>query len=100
MWDLARNVLKSYHHHHQHHYHHLHYCYCNSAFRVEEVQGDCPQDVMWCDFGHGGLQVENDQERFMSDLRRDVQKVVGFDAVMRVRTSTGQSWLEKSRWGA
>uniref|UniRef100_A0A673U7R9 SEC24 homolog C, COPII coat complex component n=1 Tax=Suricata suricatta TaxID=37032 RepID=A0A673U7R9_SURSU len=33
--------------------------------------------------------VENDQERFLSDLRRDVQKVVGFDAVMRVRTSTG-----------
>lgn len=42
--------------------------------------------------------MENDQERFLSDLRRDVQKVVGFDAVMRVRTSTGQSWL-KSRWG-
>ncbi|XP_057593541.1 protein transport protein Sec24C isoform X2 [Hippopotamus amphibius kiboko] len=35
------------------------------------------------------FQVENDQERFLSDLHRDVQKVVGFDAVMRVRTSTG-----------
>ncbi|XP_021573684.1 protein transport protein Sec24C [Carlito syrichta] len=35
------------------------------------------------------FQVEHDQERFLSDLRRDVQKVVGFDAVMRVRTSTG-----------
>ncbi|XP_038599737.1 protein transport protein Sec24C isoform X2 [Tachyglossus aculeatus] len=35
------------------------------------------------------FQVENDQERFLSDLRRDVQKDVGFDAVMRVRTSTG-----------
>uniref|UniRef100_A0A452U8B1 SEC24 homolog C, COPII coat complex component n=1 Tax=Ursus maritimus TaxID=29073 RepID=A0A452U8B1_URSMA len=35
------------------------------------------------------FQVENDQERFLSDLRRDVQKLVGFDAVMRVRTSTG-----------
>ncbi|XP_060031430.1 protein transport protein Sec24C isoform X2 [Erinaceus europaeus] len=35
------------------------------------------------------FQVENDQERFLSDLRRDVQKVIGFDAVMRVRTSTG-----------
>ncbi|XP_015976573.2 protein transport protein Sec24C isoform X3 [Rousettus aegyptiacus] len=35
------------------------------------------------------FQVENDQERFLSDLRWDVQKVVGFDAVMRVRTSTG-----------
>uniref|UniRef100_A0A7M4E8Y1 SEC24 homolog C, COPII coat complex component n=1 Tax=Crocodylus porosus TaxID=8502 RepID=A0A7M4E8Y1_CROPO len=28
-------------------------------------------------------------ERFLNDLRRDVQKEVGFDAVMRVRTSTG-----------
>ena len=44
------------------------------------------------------MQVENDQERFLSDLRRDVQKVVGFDAVMRVRTSTGQFWLEMSSW--
>ncbi|XP_003939847.1 protein transport protein Sec24C isoform X2 [Saimiri boliviensis] len=35
------------------------------------------------------FQVENDQERFLSDLRRNVQKVVAFDAVMRVRTSTG-----------
>ncbi|XP_004473853.1 protein transport protein Sec24C isoform X1 [Dasypus novemcinctus] len=35
------------------------------------------------------FQVENDQERFLSDLRRDMQKIVGFDAVMRVRTSTG-----------
>ncbi|XP_037352875.1 protein transport protein Sec24C isoform X1 [Talpa occidentalis] len=35
------------------------------------------------------FQVDNDQERFLSDLRWDVQKVVGFDAVMRVRTSTG-----------
>ena len=43
-----------------------------------------------------GMQVENDQERFLSDLRRDVQKVVGFDAVMRVRTSTGQFWLESN----
>ncbi|KAJ8248460.1 hypothetical protein GJAV_G00242250 [Gymnothorax javanicus] len=30
-----------------------------------------------------------DSERFLNDLRRDVQKNVGFDAVMRVRTSTG-----------
>ncbi len=27
----------------------------------------------------------------MNDLRRDVQKLVGFDAVMRVRTSTGEA---------
>uniref|UniRef100_A0A3P9H3G1 SEC24 homolog C, COPII coat complex component n=1 Tax=Oryzias latipes TaxID=8090 RepID=A0A3P9H3G1_ORYLA len=35
------------------------------------------------------FQAESDQERFLNDLRRDVQKPVGFDAVMRVRTSTG-----------
>ncbi|XP_077202303.1 protein transport protein Sec24C isoform X2 [Paroedura picta] len=35
------------------------------------------------------FQGESDQERFLNDLRRDVQKEVGFDAVMRVRTSTG-----------
>ncbi|KFZ59824.1 Protein transport protein Sec24C, partial [Antrostomus carolinensis] len=35
------------------------------------------------------FQLEADQGRFLNDLRRDVQKEVGFDAVMRVRTSTG-----------
>uniref|UniRef100_A0A8C0C020 SEC24 homolog C, COPII coat complex component n=1 Tax=Buteo japonicus TaxID=224669 RepID=A0A8C0C020_9AVES len=35
------------------------------------------------------FQVRTDQDRFLNDLRRDVQKEVGFDAVMRVRTSTG-----------
>ncbi|XP_030806674.1 protein transport protein Sec24C isoform X2 [Geospiza fortis] len=35
------------------------------------------------------FQLETDQFRFLNDLRRDVQKEVGFDAVMRVRTSTG-----------
>ncbi|NWH60478.1 SC24C protein, partial [Geococcyx californianus] len=35
------------------------------------------------------FQLEMDQDRFLNDLRRDVQKEVGFDAVMRVRTSTG-----------
>ncbi|KAM6263476.1 LOW QUALITY PROTEIN: protein transport protein Sec24C [Spheniscus humboldti] len=35
------------------------------------------------------FQLEIDQDRFLNDLRRDVQKEVGFDAVMRVRTSTG-----------
>ncbi|XP_063817407.1 protein transport protein Sec24C isoform X2 [Pseudophryne corroboree] len=35
------------------------------------------------------FQVETDRERFLNDLRRDVQKEIGFDAVMRVRTSTG-----------
>uniref|UniRef100_A0A1A8FXC8 SEC24 family, member C n=1 Tax=Nothobranchius korthausae TaxID=1143690 RepID=A0A1A8FXC8_9TELE len=35
------------------------------------------------------FQAQTDQERFLNDLRRDLQKHVGFDAVMRVRTSTG-----------
>ncbi|XP_013862544.1 protein transport protein Sec24C isoform X2 [Austrofundulus limnaeus] len=35
------------------------------------------------------FQAQTDQERFLNDLRRDVQKQIGFDAVMRVRTSTG-----------
>ncbi|XP_030629652.1 protein transport protein Sec24C isoform X2 [Chanos chanos] len=35
------------------------------------------------------FQAQADQERFLKDLRRDVEKQVGFDAVMRVRTSTG-----------
>ncbi|KAM3913466.1 protein transport protein Sec24C isoform 4-T4 [Leptodactylus fuscus] len=35
------------------------------------------------------FQMETDRERFVNDLRRDVQKDIGFDAVMRVRTSTG-----------
>ncbi|XP_051959182.1 protein transport protein Sec24C isoform X5 [Xyrauchen texanus] len=35
------------------------------------------------------FQASTDQERFLNDLRRDVQKQMGFDAVMRVRTSTG-----------
>lgn len=39
--------------------------------------------------GHACFQVENDQGRFLGDLHRDVEKVVGFDAVMRVQTSTG-----------
>lgn len=36
------------------------------------------------------LQVEVDGEHFLRDLRKDVQKSIGFDAIMRVRTSTGR----------
>ncbi|XP_034049164.1 protein transport protein Sec24C isoform X2 [Thalassophryne amazonica] len=35
------------------------------------------------------FQAQSDRERFLNDLRRDIQKQIGFDAVMRVRTSTG-----------
>lgn len=41
-------------------------------------------------------QAQTDQERFLNDLRRDVQKQIGFDAVMRVRTSTGETLFPKN----
>lgn len=34
--------------------------------------------------------METDGEHFLRDLRKDVQKSIGFDAIMRVRTSTGE----------
>ncbi|NP_001087832.1 SEC24 homolog C, COPII coat complex component S homeolog [Xenopus laevis] len=40
-------------------------------------------------YKYTSFQPETDKEQFLNDLRRDVQKEVGFDAVMRVRTSTG-----------
>ncbi|KAK5598778.1 Protein transport protein Sec24D [Crenichthys baileyi] len=38
---------------------------------------------------YNNFQVETDGEHFLRDLRKDLQKSLGFDAVMRVRTSTG-----------
>lgn len=35
-------------------------------------------------------QVEVDGEHFLRDLRKDLQKSIGFDAIMRIRTSTGE----------
>lgn len=46
--------------------------------------------VLACEAASLLLQAQTDKERFLNDLRRDVQKVIGFDAVMRVRTSTGE----------
>lgn len=40
-------------------------------------------------FKYNNFQMETDGEHFLRDLRKDVQKTIGFDAVMRVRTSTG-----------
>uniref|UniRef100_A0A8C4R113 SEC24 homolog C, COPII coat complex component n=1 Tax=Eptatretus burgeri TaxID=7764 RepID=A0A8C4R113_EPTBU len=40
-------------------------------------------------FKYSCFQSHLDGERFLCDLRRDMQKPIGFDAVMRVRTSTG-----------
>ncbi|KAM6949613.1 protein transport protein Sec24D [Aplochiton taeniatus] len=40
-------------------------------------------------YKYSNFQVEADGEHFLSNLRKDVEKAVGFDAIMRVRTSTG-----------
>ena len=34
-----------------------------------------------------------DGERFLEDLRRNVQNQTAFDAILRVRTSTGNNYL-------
>ncbi|XP_029469643.1 protein transport protein Sec24D [Rhinatrema bivittatum] len=40
-------------------------------------------------YKYSNFQVHYDGQHFLRDLRRDVEKRVGFDAIMRVRTSTG-----------
>ncbi|XP_017269960.1 protein transport protein Sec24D [Kryptolebias marmoratus] len=40
-------------------------------------------------YKYNNFQVETDGEHFLRDLRKDVQKNIGFDGIMRVRTSTG-----------
>ncbi|KAI1887723.1 hypothetical protein AGOR_G00193260 [Albula goreensis] len=40
-------------------------------------------------YKYNNFQVSVDGDHFLSDLRRDVEKPIGFDAIMRVRTSTG-----------
>lgn len=34
-----------------------------------------------------------DSQQFLNDLRNDIEKKIGFDAIMRVRTSTGNFQL-------
>lgn len=53
------------------------------ASRPAEQSGKAPT-LSWC------LQAEVDGEHFLRDLRKGVQKSIGFDAIMRVRTSTGE----------
>lgn len=36
------------------------------------------------------FQADIDGQRFIDDLKRDVAKPIAFDAIMRVRTSTGK----------
>ncbi|XP_054846422.1 protein transport protein Sec24D isoform X2 [Eublepharis macularius] len=40
-------------------------------------------------FKYNNFQVHSDSHQFLNDLRKDIEKRLGFDAIMRVRTSTG-----------
>ena len=42
--------------------------------------------MSWC---LNSPQAANDGERFIQDLSHNIQRPIGFDAVLRVRTSTG-----------
>lgn len=39
------------------------------------------------------FQADLEGERFITDLRNDVMRPIGFDAIMRVRTSTGKDFI-------
>ncbi|XP_031440688.1 protein transport protein Sec24D [Clupea harengus] len=53
------------------------------------TMGDTPTHTGGSVYKYSNFQVEMDGENFLSDLRKDVEKPIGFDAIMRVRTSTG-----------
>ncbi|XP_066429981.1 protein transport protein Sec24D [Eleutherodactylus coqui] len=40
-------------------------------------------------YKYNHFQVHTDGQQFINDLRTDIEKRIGFDAIMRVRTSTG-----------
>ncbi|XP_037062947.1 protein transport protein Sec24D isoform X4 [Peromyscus leucopus] len=40
-------------------------------------------------YKYNAFQVNLDSQQFLNDLRNDIGKKIGFDAIMRVRTSTG-----------
>ncbi|XP_060248781.1 protein transport protein Sec24D [Meriones unguiculatus] len=40
-------------------------------------------------YKYNAFQIQTDSQRFLNDLRNDIEKKIGFDAIMRVRTSTG-----------
>ncbi|NXW17307.1 SC24D protein, partial [Circaetus pectoralis] len=40
-------------------------------------------------YKYNNFQLNADSPQFLSDLRKDIEKKTGFDAIMRVRTSTG-----------
>ncbi|XP_054998055.1 protein transport protein Sec24D isoform X1 [Sorex araneus] len=40
-------------------------------------------------YKYNNFQLQLDSQQFLNDLRNDIEKKIGFDAIMRVRTSTG-----------
>ncbi|XP_062850215.1 protein transport protein Sec24D [Trichomycterus rosablanca] len=53
------------------------------------TMGDIPTHTGGSVYKYSNFQVQVDGQHFLSDLRLDVKKSIGFDAIMRVRTSTG-----------
>ncbi|XP_027025074.1 protein transport protein Sec24D isoform X1 [Tachysurus fulvidraco] len=53
------------------------------------TMGDIPTHTGGSVYKYNNFQVQTDGQHFLSDLRRDVEKTIGFDAIMRVRTNTG-----------
>ncbi|KAK3546476.1 hypothetical protein QTP70_026325 [Hemibagrus guttatus] len=53
------------------------------------TMGDVPAHTGGSVYKYSNFQVQTDGQHFLSDLRRDVEKTIGFDAIMRVRTNTG-----------
>uniref|UniRef100_A0A673MC35 Protein transport protein Sec24D-like n=1 Tax=Sinocyclocheilus rhinocerous TaxID=307959 RepID=A0A673MC35_9TELE len=53
------------------------------------TMGDVPSHTSGSIYKYSNFQVEVNGPQFISDLRRDVEKSIGFDAIMRVRTGTG-----------
>lgn len=46
------------------------------------------------------FQIHTEGQQFINDLKKDIQKRIGFDAIMRVRTSTGTLLLSLLRRSA
>ncbi|TSL34588.1 Protein transport protein Sec24D [Bagarius yarrelli] len=53
------------------------------------TMGDIPTHTGGSVYKYSNFQVQTDGQCFLRDLRCDVEKSIGFDAIMRVRTNTG-----------
>ncbi|CAG5929286.1 unnamed protein product [Menidia menidia] len=53
------------------------------------TMADVPSHTGGSVYKYNNFEMEADGEHFLRELRKDLQKSIGFDAIMRVRTSTG-----------